>query len=298
MQNTKRMERQADAVNSDGARLLQKRLPSTMKLGAFTTTQDSTDMKTIERWHGGKARDYESWIIPSALLMTAAFSLVMALPTADAAPPPDALLNWLTDGGYAGSTTEKYLRDGVSHLYLFLMVTSGMAALRCVNDFTAALLLNANTPPDQYVKMHAVRTDDAWRKDMPPGLCPHLAAKSVLACSVGKPGQISSQLSGLLFGGANDNAYFSAVYRLGFGIALGVFHRYGSSHALAVVLPYVLCSASRSASASASAFASSSASLPPVLHPSFTSSPSSSPPSAAIHAPIAQPAITKNMVRP
>ena len=75
MQNTKRMERQADAVNSDGARLLQKRLPSTMKLGAFTTTQDSTDMKTIEQWHGGKARDYESWIIPSALLMTSVCEL-------------------------------------------------------------------------------------------------------------------------------------------------------------------------------------------------------------------------------
>jgi len=236
MQNSKR---QGDAINSDGARLLSQRLPSTMKLGAFTTDA-SIDVEAIEQWHAGKARDYESWIIPSALLMTVAFSLVMALPTADEAPPPDALLNWLTDGAYAGSTTERYLRDAVSHLYLFLMVTSGMAALRCVNDFVAALLLNANTPPSRYAKMHDVRKEDAWRADMPPGLCPHLAAKSVLACSVGKPGRISSQLSGLIFGGANDNAYFSAVYRLGIGIALGVFHRYGSSHALAVVLPCLL----------------------------------------------------------
>ena len=226
------------AMSASGADYQQiDREPSTLKRKLFASGQNGE--LTDSEWKAARASDYNAWIIPSALLMTVGFSLLMVLQTDDAAPP-DHLLQWLTGGAYAGSPTEELLRATIAHLYLFAMATSGMAGLRCVNDFSAALLLNANTPAHLLQGMHAVRASDAWRADLPANLFPHLAAKKVLACSTGRPGKFSSWLSGLLFGGVNNEAYFSAVHRLAVGIVLGVFHKYGSSHALVVLLPCVL----------------------------------------------------------
>ena len=207
-----------------------QRLPSTLKRGAFDVQEQLCDKERSAQWHAGRAKDYASWIIPSTLLMTVAFSMVMSL-AADSAPPRDRLLQWLTGGAYAGSTAEALIRDVTVHAYLFTMVTSGMAALRCVNDFTTALLLNANVPPEDYRRVHEVRGSDGWRDTLPPRLLPHRLAKLVLACGEGKPSCSSegvssaAWLSCFLFGGVNERAYFAAVYRLALGLVLGVFHR-------------------------------------------------------------------------
>ena len=108
-------------MDDDRARLLHEQVPSTLKLRPFLDCKDGE-----ARWHSTRAHDYQAWIIPSALLMTAGLSLVMVLETRDVAAPTDLLLDWLTGGSYAGSSTEVSLREAASHLYLFAMVTSGM----------------------------------------------------------------------------------------------------------------------------------------------------------------------------
>ena len=200
-------------------------------------------------WRKARAKDYDAWIIPSALLMTVSFGLLMTTdvtksePTYNVTKPDDWLLNWLSGHTYDGSAFEAFLRGLVAHLYTFALITSAMSALRCVNDFTQSKLLNANTPPEKYWDVHQIRVGihpqlQKASMSQTPELLYADRAKRLLQC--GNTWDNSYQtLSLWLFGGRNEAAYFSSVYRLSFGIICGTFHSCGLSRALVVLIPCI-----------------------------------------------------------
>jgi len=199
-------------------------------------------------------------ILPATLLMTVSFSLVITEPMEN--PPDDWLLGdicKLINFTYAGSDFERDMRIAASSVHAFMMTTSGFAALRCVNDYTQSLLLNVNTPPELYWKMQLARNAGAWRdrsaqwaytKKLRPAVKKLGGQRSRCASRIlsgkvfgtGKLGKLLATLNMWLWGRQNEQAFFSAVYRLGIGLCCGVFYLYGLCRALMVVVPCLVYS--------------------------------------------------------
>ena len=112
-----------------------------LELGGPWSCSDLGDEGARE-WKEARIRDMSAWVLPATLLMTVSFALVHAL---------DADSISATPHGYP---YEVPFRRCVSYVYIFATATSGMLALKSINDHTQSILLFINTPAPLCPQLH------------------------------------------------------------------------------------------------------------------------------------------------
>jgi len=93
------------------------------------------------RWKESLILDWQQWLVPSSLLMTVSFAMVVGFEI------DEHLINETHQGGLLNEEVERTLRYLIAHVYLFCMVSSAMLALKAINDYANKVLLRCTFHP-------------------------------------------------------------------------------------------------------------------------------------------------------
>jgi len=167
------------------------------------------------RWKESLILDWQQWLVPSSLLMTVSFAMVVGFEI------DEHLINETHQGGLLNEEVERTLRYLIAHVYLFCMVSSAMLALKAINDYANKVLFAVHFPSKVLAQAKAFeRNFKAEKEKEEPRI-----RRVLRYCGVTDQG---------------SRSYGQSIKLLGIGLTCGMFLRSGPTYALTLAVPFFL----------------------------------------------------------